>query len=94
MAKTRKPTESFSAYLLRGDALIVANTITTPKRLAYLVKEVELNPEVMRTWFKQAITPLVGETAAKTLDSMIRGEKGTGEQFLRHAIEFRKKHFR
>ena len=90
MAKT----QSFSAYLLRGDALIIANRITTPKSLACLVTEVELKPDVMRTWFKQAITPLVGEPAATTLDSMILGEKGKGEQFLRDAIEFRMKHFK
>jgi hypothetical protein len=69
----------------------------TPTPWAYLVTghEEDLTPKVMREWFIQSITPLVGKDAAAILDKLIKGKYDESpDDFLNEAIEFRKRSFK
>lgn len=85
-----QPPQTFSAYLLRGESIIYRNSTITPKAQASLLQEtvVNLDQNVLRTWFLQSIVPLVGQDAANALDGLI--DTDTREvTFLDLALQFR-----
>lgn len=82
---------SFSFHLLKGEALIYRSTTSTPPGPsgAYLVSVTTkaMDQDVIRNWFVEASTPLVGPEAAEELTKLLE-QKGANN-FLKAALKFR-----
>ena len=67
-------------------------TPTPCPTVAYVLeaREAPLTPEIMKTWFINAIIPLVGKCAADAMCDRIRADDRGWDEFLAKAIEFRK----
>lgn len=84
--------ESFSFYLLSGEALVYRSTTVTPPGpapAAYLVQGTleALTTDIVKSWFIQSIAPLVGPKAADALEQILDDERA--DEFLRLALYFR-----
>ncbi len=84
--------QSFSFYLLSGEALVYRSTTVTPPGPApgaYLVQGTleALTTDVVKTWFIQSIAPLVGSKAAEVLEHILDDERA--DEFLKLALYFR-----
>ena len=83
--------ESFSFYLLKGQALTYPEGARTPLRNPYLVdvRTVALTTEVLELWFIQSIVPLVGDAAAAALKTLMETQRGFRDEFLKMALDYR-----
>ena len=86
---------SFNFYLLKGEALVYPRGTITPKASPYFVQATttDLTPDVLKEWFLQSITPLVGTDAADDLRQLFDEDTTRGAEtlssFFENAIEFR-----
>ena len=90
MANTTPP-ESFSLYLLPGEALVCGALRTTP-HAPYLVTCAleDMTPTVLQAWFLQSIQPLVGTDAADALKKLMEARNDLTTDFLNKVLTFRK----
>ncbi len=84
--------QSFSFYLLSGEALVYRSTTVTPPGPppgAYLIQGTleTLTTDVVKSWFIQSVAPLVGPKAAAALDRILDDERA--DEFLKLALYFR-----
>ena len=90
-----KQPQSFSLYVLQGEALIYPRGTITPTRSPYCVvgTPVKLTREVLKAWLLQSIGPLVGPDAVMELSRLFEEDMAQQEakfdKFLDRAIAFR-----
>jgi len=84
---------SFSFHLIRGEALVYRSTTSTPPGPsgAFLVTVTNetMDRDVIKAWFVEASTPLVGPEAAAILRKLLEPTREDAKDFLQKALEFR-----
>ena len=83
--------ESFSLFVLSGEAVVYRSTTVTPpgptSAYVFAANLQDLSPTVLKAWFIQSIIPLVGQPAADILQPWL--DTRSGNDFLAAAIDFR-----